>query len=542
MFKNWSVFVKPFVLAVAGSLVLLNILGLRAFGRTDLTHDKIYTLSQASKETMQGLTDDVTVTAYFTNDLPNPYAGNARYVRDLLEEYRAVSKGHLNFEFIDPVASESEADKAAKKDVKRDIFGRQFRDQTPMEKELASQGIQPVEIRVLEEDQAQTKRAYMGIVIKHQEKKEVIPVLQDINTLEYDLTSLIRKLTRTKVPVLGLFVSQGAQEKLQRFGTILSQLYTIKPVDLASSPSIPDDVDGLFIIGPRQPLSPQAQRAVDQFIMKGKSVAFFLDSVDVDLKTFQGNPVEHGFGAMLSSYGITLGDAMVLDVQSAQLNVQERRGFMVVSMPTPYPFIPVLERLEGDSAITAGIAGVTFPFPTSVSAQGTETRKAQVLAMSSKKSWLENKPYNTDPRRDWRNETITPTGPYPLMVEVSGKIPSAFAADAATSNPDGSQLIAESSGDARIIVAGTSGILQDDFMNRANQALLLNITDWMLLDPALLAMRARGMTEAPLQKEVSDVTRNAVKYGNILGVPFALALFGILRWRMRESSRATVTV
>jgi len=530
-------------LAVAGSLALLNVLSVRAFARADLTQDKMYTLSAASKDTMKGLTEDVTVTAYFTSELPAPYSSNARYVRDLLEEFRAASKGKLNFEFLDPMAAETEEDKAAKKDVKRDIFGRQFREQTSMEKELAATGIQPVEIRVIEDDQQQTRRAYMGIVIKHQEKKEVIPVVQSTNTLEYDLTSLIRKLTRTKVPVLGLVLSgPDAQEKLQKVGAILSQLYSVKPVDLAQAATIPDDVDGLFIVGPRTPFSPAAQRAVDQFIMKGKSVAFFLDAVDVDIKTFEGTPVQHGLAPMLASYGVTLGDSLVLDVKSAQLNIQERRGFMVVSQPVPYPFIPMLERLEGDSAITAGITGVTFPFAVSVSAQGTATRTAKVLAQSSAKSWLEKAPFNTDPRRDWRNETITPTGAYPLMVEVSGKIPSHFAADAATSNPDGSQLLPESQQDARIIVAGTSALLEDDFMARANQALLLNVTDWMLLDPALLAMRARGMTDALLKPEVPETTRNIVKYGNALGVPLALALLGVLRWRMRESSRATVTV
>jgi hypothetical protein len=33
-----------------------------------------------------------------------------------------------------------------------------------------------------------------------------------------------------------------------------------------------------------------------------------------------------------------------------------------------------------------------------------------------------------------------------------------------------------------------------------------------------------------------------VKFGNAFGIPFALAAFGLVRWRMRESRRATVTV
>jgi gliding motility-associatede transport system auxiliary component len=534
-----------FLLATIGCLVLLNILGLRAFGRFDATHDDVYTLAKASKDTLAGLQDPVTVTAYFTEDLPPPYSSNARYVRDLLEEFRAASKGQLSFEFLDPMSQETAADKETKKETKRDIFGRVFREQTSVERELAQAGVQPVEIRVVEDDQMQTKRAYMGIVIKHQEKKEVIPVVQDVRTLEYDLTTLIRKLTRPKTPVIGVVQGHDApalNEKLSRLQTLLSQMYEVRPVDLSAKERVDADVDALLVIGPKTALANNELKAIDQFVMEGKSVGFFLDSIQVDLKTFEPTEATHGLGPLLETWGVKLGDPLVADVESAQLNIQERRGFMIVSMPAPYPFVPMLTQLEGDSPVTKGLAGVTLPFSTTVTATPPEGAQATVLAKSSRKSWLENKPYNIDPRRDWRSETITPNGPHPLMVQVSGKLKSHFASEAQSSTANGTPVLAESKGESRIIVAGGSQALWDDFMGRPNQALLLNVADWLLLDPALLAMRTRGMAEATLQPELSATTRNTVKFGNAFGIPFALAAFGLVRWRMREARRATVTV
>jgi gliding-associated putative ABC transporter substrate-binding component GldG len=534
-----------FLAAIIGCLVLLNILGLRAFGRFDATRDEIYTLAQASKDTLAGLEDPVTVTAYFTDDLPPPYSGNARYVRDLLEEFRAASKGRLSFEFLDPMTQETAEDQEAKKETKRDIFGRVFREPTSVERELAQAGVQPVEIRVIEDDQMQTKRAYMGIVIKHQEKREVIPVVQDVRTLEYDLTTLVRKLTRPKTPVLGVVQGHGApalHEKLRHLQTLLSQMYEVRPVDLTGKERVDADVDALLVIGPKTAFEQKELKALDQFVMEGKSVAFFLDALQVDPRTFESSDATHGLGPLLGTWGITVGDKLVADVESAQLNVQERRGFMVVSMPVPYPFIPLLERLEGDSPVTEGLSGVSLPFSTTVTATAPEGAQATVLAKSSRKSWLEGKPYNIDPTRDWRNETITPDGPHPLMVQVSGKLKSHFAAEAQTSSPGGTPVLAESKGEPRVIVAGGSAALWDDFMGRPNQALILNVADWLLLDPALLAMRTRGMAEAPLQGELSAATRNTVKFGNAFGIPFALALVGLVRWRMREARRTTVTV
>ncbi len=538
---------NTFLIAALGSLVLLNILGLRAFLRVDATRDRIYTLSKATKATLGTLRDPVTVRAYFTDKLPAPYSGNARYVRDLLEEFRSASKSQLSFEVIDPMGQESAKDKEAKKEVKRDIFGRTFREPTPMEKELGEQGLQPVEIREVREDQVQTKRAYMGIIISHLEKREVIPLVQDTRSLEYDLTSLIRKLTRSKEPVLGF--TEGHEEpklheKLHHLETLLSQTYKVKTVDL--SKKIDDDVDAIFVLGPSKPFKPEEMKALDQFIMQGKSAAFFLDVVHVDIKTFEPTPVEHGLTPMLASYGIALDDKLVADVQNTPLNVQERRGYMVVSLPVPYPFIPQLHRLEGDSPITKGLAGINLPFVTSLSVTPGQGWQAAVLAKSSPKSWLEPKPFNIDPRRDWRSETIIPTGPHNLIAQVSGKLPSHYASEAqASSTPtsSGAPLAAISKSDARVIAAGGSALFLDEFMGRnANAALLLNIADWMLLDSDMLQMRNRGLAEAPLQPDLSDSLRNTVKVANIVGLPLLFALFGVVRWRMREARRASISI
>ena len=124
-----------FLLAVIGSLVIVNVMGLRFFGRVDVTRDGTFTLAAASRETLKALDEPVTVTAYFTENLPAPYSSNARYVRDLLEEFRSASKGQVAFEFIDPAGQETEKDKETKREVKQDVFGRRFREPTSVEKE-----------------------------------------------------------------------------------------------------------------------------------------------------------------------------------------------------------------------------------------------------------------------------------------------------------------------------------------------------------------------------------------------------------------------
>jgi gliding-associated putative ABC transporter substrate-binding component GldG len=533
-----------FLLSVIGSLVVVNLIGLQFFKRFDFTQDHAFTLSSATRQTLAALEDPISVKAYFTDKLPPPYSGNARYVKDLLEEFRAASKGKLSFEFIDPNEAESDQDKASKREVKQDIFGRRFREPTSLEKELAETGVQSVEIRVVEEDQVQTKRAYMGVVIKYGDKHEVIPVVQDLGALEYDLTSQIRKLTRTKAPVLAILQGHEEpklEEHFRQLMAVLSETYTVRPLDLGDKDTI-DDADGILILGPKTPFKPNELKAIDQFLMKGKSAAFFVDAVHVNLQRFDVENTDPGLAQLLQSYGVTLGDKLVADANSAQINIQEQRGFMTVSMPVPFPFIPLLNHLDQGSAVTKGLSELAIPFPTQLEYSEAPGRSATVLARSSPKSWLEGKPYNLDPRRDWRAETITPTGPYDLMLQVSGKLSSRFAAEANASSAQ--PVLGESRGEARIVVAGTSALFQDQFMtsSRTNPTLLLNLADWMLLGPSMLDMRSRGLAVATLKSDLSDGTRNSVKLGSALGIPILLALFGLLRWRLRESQRALVKV
>ena len=530
------------VFAIAGSLVLLNVLvlgntfGLHGFKRFDWTRDRMYTLSPATREMLSKLEDPVTISAYFTENLPPPYSQNPRYVRDLLEEYRSAANGKLVFEMFDPARQESEKDKEKKKEVKRDFLGRAYREQTDVEKELAAAGLEPVAITVIEEDQRQDKRVYMGLVIKYHDQREVIPVVQSTEGLEYDLTNLIKKLTRKRAPVLGLAlpeapVSAAAQEPphYEQLRQLFGQVYEVKELNLAGLTEVPNDVDALFIVAPGQPVPEAAQKAIDAFMMKGKGAAFLLDSVKVDVRSFSATPVEHGLRPLLESYGVKIGDGLIADVACASLSVQEQRGMLRLAIPVKYFFIPMVPGLQGESPLSRGLTNLPFPFASPLTLVPKDGLQEMVLASSSAQSWIEKQPYDTNPRRDWREANPTFGGPYSMMVQVTGKLKSHFGAGTA-------------SGDARLVVVSGAGIALDELQGQMTQALLLNISDFLLLDPGMLTMRIRGLSEPALRPNLSDSIRNGVKYGNAVGVPLVLAAIGLIAWRMRERRRRLMSV
>lgn len=529
-------------IAILGSLVFLNLLSANHFFRVDLTRDGKFTLSDASKDTVRNLDDVVTVSAYFTKGLPVPYAGHGRYLRDLLEEYRAASKGNFSFEMLDPAEEETTADKAKKKESGRDIFGRLVREPTSVERQLAELGVRPVEIRVIEDDQQQTKRAYMGVVLRYQDELEVIPVLQDLPNLEKEMTSLMRKLTRERQPVLAI-VHNSDFSQISNLRKMLEANYEIKDIEPDEGFVIGEDVDSLLFVGNARVKSGNVLREINKFIQGGKNATLLLDKIEVDPQTFKPRAIDkddESKGAnlygMLEKFGVKMAEGLVADVECVSLSMREQRGQMVLNVPVKYPFIPEVIRLNQESNVTRGLSGIIFPFVTSLEISEIDGIKATQLAFSSKNSWLESLPPNLDPRRDWRQSDINVSGPYPVMAKLEGEFPDLYKEDTGEISEAGDQVVVES----RVLLAGTSGLVWDEFLGGPNQALALNMVDWMMADSSLLAMRSRAFADAPIDPDISDVARASIKYGNIVGMPILLVLYGLLRWRRRERRRMRI--
>jgi len=521
--------------AVIGSLVLVNIIGIKVFGRLDLTHDKQFTLSAATRATLRSLTDPLTVRAYFTKDLPPPYSNQARYVHDLLDEYVAKGHGNFSYEFIDPLSEETDADKEKKKDVRTNIFGQAVREATTVERELQKLGIPPVQVRVNEEDKMEVKRAYMGLAVNYGDKTEVLPVVQETAGLEYDLTTLIRKVSRTERPKLALVVSGMDDKQQQAFGRVKSlwtQLYDVSTIDLASAASIPADVKAIIVIGSKAPYSDAAKKSIDEYVMSGRSAAFLVDAVKPDLTTLQSEDASSGLTDLLTSYGVTIKPGLVLDEKCATVNVTQQRGFMRISQPVRYPFLPLVNALSDKSPVTRGLSQVAFPFvsPLTVSLAEGSAVKSEVLVRSSEHAWTQAPPYNLDPMQEWTLDRVQDPGVKNLVVALNGVLKSPYNA---ASGADGSGA------NARVLVIGGSAFMTDQFLQKANEALVLNMTDWLVLDDDLLSVRARGLSAAPL-KELSASGKSGVKYANIVGVPLAFVSLGLWRWRRRETLRKDV--
>jgi gliding-associated putative ABC transporter substrate-binding component GldG len=522
-------------LSVLLGLVLLNIIGVALFGRLDLTRDREFTLSPASKKALGRLKEPVTIRAYFSRDLPPPHGSQARYVQDLLESYYTHARGRLRFEFVDPAEASNVDETDRKNRLKHDVFGNAVREPTKLERELEAMGIPAVQVRVNQADKVEVKRAYMGISVSYKGRREVLPVVTNTDGLEYDLTSLLRKVVQESPQKLAIATGHGGTDADREMGQALSALkehYEIGKVDLKEANTLLPDADALLVIGPQTELTADEQRTLDAYVHAGHSVGLFLPPIKASLQglTFEAN--HHGLDDLLGRYGVKIEPGLVLDARCATINVQQQQGFMRINQPVRYPFIAQAELLE-PHAVTKGLGGVLLPFMggLQITAPSDGPVTAQVWAKTSEQSWLQPEPFNLDPMQKWTPERAS-LARHDVLVALSGPMGRVVpkAGEVLPSEPPPPSP-------ARVVVAASDSLWLDPFFGKSNQALLLNVVDWLVGDDDLLAVRSRGMRAAPLA-DIGEARRRTVKYGNIVGLPGLVVLAGLTRWRRRrERSR-----
>ncbi|MEJ2616492.1 MAG: GldG family protein, partial [Ignavibacteriaceae bacterium] len=249
------------LLLVFGILIILNFFAYRFFVRLDFTADQEYTLSSATKNILKSLNEPVTITAYFSEDLPPNVAKVKQDFKDMLIEYENASGGKIVYQFINPNKDQ----------------------ETEMQAQQA--GIQPFMINVRERDQMKQQRAYLGAVLQYGEKKETIPFIQPGSAMEYALSSNIKKLTLKEKTKIAFLQGNGepALSDLPQLRSQLDIMYNVETVKFNDTTGIPNKYKTLVVIAPKDTVNPQYFKQLDDYMAKGGRVLLALNRVD-------GNP------------------------------------------------------------------------------------------------------------------------------------------------------------------------------------------------------------------------------------------------------------
>ncbi|MEW6104541.1 MAG: Gldg family protein [bacterium] len=432
-------------------LILLNLAFSYLFVRLDMTEERLYSLSSSTKKILKKIDSPLEINCYFSKNLPPNLSGIRMAVEDILKEYRVYGNGNVKFLFVEPEKEE-------------------------IEQRLKLLGIPQVGLSVIQKDKIETIGVYLGIDISYKNRHQIIPFVEKPDLLEYDITSLILKLSKTRQKSIGFL---GKTENFQIIKDLLKREYFIFP---ASTSSL--NVDTLII------LNENPQREVMEFVKGGGGLFLLINPIKID-----------GFTAIkeglfdLRPYGINIKSDLVLDPSCSYASFNT--GQYVFT--TPYLFWTKIESdgFNKKSPIVSNIESLVFPWTSSI-----EAKNADVLISSSKYSWSQEAYFDLNPQQRFIPKIKKS---FPLAVSFSY-------------------------GKGRVVVVGNSRFIEDRFLSQFinNHIFFMNTVDWISFKDELIGIRGKGKTERPL-KALSSSGKAFVKNLVVFLSPLIAIILGIIR-------------
>ena len=267
MLKGRTLYSTSGLVAVAILLLAINLFaGLLIKGvKFDMTENKLYTLSDGTRNILANLDEPVTLRFYFSekqfSDMPVITTYGQR-VRELLEEYAAVSGGKLQLIIEQPEPFSDAEEQAAR---------------------YGMQGV-PVD--------TSGGYAYFGLVGSNAvDDIRRIPFFQSDqeDTLEYTVSKLVYSLANPQKPVVGLMsglpISAGSRSDHPLLGeqerdwftlTQVKQSFDVVELDTDTA-TIPENVDVLMLVHPKE-LPEKTLFAIDQYVLGGGRALVFVDA------------------------------------------------------------------------------------------------------------------------------------------------------------------------------------------------------------------------------------------------------------------------
>jgi ABC-2 type transport system permease protein len=386
-------------LIVLVALVAINWLASVVHFRYDLTEDKRYTLSPATKKLLRSLSDQVSITVFLSGQMPAEFRRLSSSAEELLSEFQEAAKVNVSYRFERPGEGMNDDERAS------------------LLQRLDSMGLRPTNVRVqAKEGESQEERlVYPGALVSYQGNEMAIDLLQgqdmsggvrSLNSaealLEYKFANAVQKLASDSVPVIGYLVGNGQPLTYNVYDLIERTLkpnygFAFVPVD--SLPLIPMEFDALMVVKPNSRFSDQQKLKLDQYVMHGGKMLWFIDNLYAEMDSLmrtQSDFIAFDRGLNLEDqlfrYGVRINQDLLQDVQCDKLpQVVGSVGGQPQVELVPWPYFPLLASHSGHP-IAKNLNLILSIFPNSLDSIATQGLRKTVLLASSANSRVLNTP------------------------------------------------------------------------------------------------------------------------------------------------------
>lgn len=500
----------------------------------------------SSTNILAGLSDNVKISLYKSESLEQFNIADFEKIDDEVDKAFSAAnkkfKGRLDFNSENPDSESSLA------------LGKKY-------------GIQSVSWK---NSDGKTEYGTIGLVVEYGSKVQLVPlrltnaifqyVVSGLDELEENIEECVKTVV-SKTDVIAYVTGHGEHSLEDKndsmyLKTLLADTYDLQEVNLLEN-EIPISAQSVIVNGPKEKFSDAELYKIDQFVLRGGNVIFFVDSIDETMPYGEMAyysqpeyvPVENGLEKLFDNYGIKIGKEYVMDEKCfSQLTQQYGK--------LDFYYTPLIQKncLDQKNLISKNLGNVFFPqtFEIDVSdVKENKDAKVSVIVRTSEKSW-------TVPVAE--NFVLSPMSIFPpkeedkfssknVAVLIEGKFKSAFEKSPFESDSE-NVLAAKSHLDSsiqnsKIFIASTSciatakfGLLQEDSQT-ANSCFVRNAVDYMNGKEDFCSMRTKNLSLNTL-KMSSGKFALAVKYFNQVGLAVLVALGGLCVFVLRRHHREKI--
>jgi len=542
-------------------LLLLNYISSTIYFRLDLTTDKRYTLSETTHQILDSLYDMVYIEIYLDGDMPIGFQRMKKAIKEQLDEFRVIAGDNIQYNFFNP----SETDDPAKRNaLYQDIYDR---------------GIIPTNVKDKDEEGGLSEKIlFPGAMVIYKGFETPVNFLHNnpmlsadenlnnsVQGIEFELIDGIRKITTEKRKRIAFIEGQG---ELNEYYTsditkALSEYYEIDRVTIKDYLQILNPYKAIIIAGPTEQYTEKSKFIIDQYIMNGGKVLWFIESVKVDMDSLSTGSYtfatlnDANLNDQLFKYSVRVNPNVIQDIQCSIIPVNTApAGQQAKFSPAPWLYSPLLTP-PNNNPITKNLNLIKSEFPSVIDIVGNNQEiKKQVILASSANSKTINAPLlvSLNQVKDKLEPETFNQSFNPIAVLLEGNFESVFKNRMLSSYTNGEAFdFKEVSVPTEMIVISDADIIRNDVRMRAdgifisplgydryskqtygNKEFVLNAVQYLVDGKSILDIRSREFKLRLLDKAKIKTEKTKWQLINTLLPILIIIIFAILMNFLRK--------
>lgn len=540
------------VLGLCGALLALS--HIRRV-RWDLTDDRHYSLSEATKTLLKQTDAPIEVTLLLDGDLNAGFTRLKKATEELMDEMSVYADLSLTLP---------------------------SREGTELQDSL---GLRPIVIHEREQNgkTAQTT-IYPYALISYKGRGAVVTLLKNtrglsgeenlnnsIEQLEYAFAEALHRLQQTELPRIAIIEGHGEPDERYVWDleqTLSQYFYVDRGAIIIPEQGVDvhllDGYKAIIIANPQTAFSDIERFIIDQYIMRGGTVLWVVNGVRFSNDVLQSDgftpiiPLDLGITDMLFRYGIRINPALVQDLQCMTIPVNVSEDPQTPNLqPFPWTYAPLL-LTSNSSPITRNTGQVMSTFVSPIDAVGGEDGiDKRVLLATSTATRVTATPGEVN-LNDLQPDLDAFRYQYvPVAVSLEGTFNSAFAHRMMPDSIVSDEPIRKQSVATRQVVVGSGSIIMNEVERNqvlpmgydrynqiqfSNRDFIANVLLWLTDSEGLIQLREKTVALRLLNDKRAHDERARVQAISTISPIAILALLGGVIWIIRKRKYASKKV